>query len=149
MEKARSNTMSLNLTISSITKVIGKTVCPTDLAKPTTIMAKSTKDILLTAKEKVMDLMSLTKSIDTKASGKITISQEKENFSEMANFSSKANSNLDLNMALANINMKTVTTLRGITSKMKKEEKESTIFTKAVSCNRNSILDLHRFLKSN
>jgi hypothetical protein len=149
MERARSNTMSFNPTISSITKAIGKMVCPTDLAKLTTIMATFIKGILLTVKDKVMDRMSLTKSIDMKANGKITISLEKENFLEMVNFSLKVNSNMGLSMALESINMKMGTTLREIISKTKKEEKESTIFTKAAFCNPNLTLGLRKFLESN
>jgi hypothetical protein len=149
MERARSNTMSFNPTISSITKAIGKTVCPTDLAKLITIMVTFTKGILLTVKDKVMDRMSLTKSIDMKANGKITISLEKENFLEMVNFSLKVNSNMGLSMALESINMKMVTTLKEIISKTKKEEKESTIFTKAAFCNPNLTLGLRKFLESN
>jgi hypothetical protein len=149
MVRARSNTMSLNPMISSITKAIGKTVCPTDLVKLTTIMATFTKGILLTVKDKVMDRMYLTKYIDMKANGKITISLAKENFLEMDNFSLKANSNMDLSMALESINMKMGTTLKEIISKTKKEEKESTIFTKAAFCNPNLTLGLRKFPESN
>lgn len=148
-DKDHSNTMSFNPTISNITKVTGKTVCLMVQVKPITIMAISTKAIFLTVKDKAMAHTSSIKSTDTKANGKIIPSPEKENFSEMDNSSFKASSKMDSSTALESINIKMVTILKETISRTKKEEKESTIFMKAVFCSLNSTLDPHKFLKSN
>lgn len=143
-----------NITFSSpmilkSTRVTGKTVCPTDLARLNTIMVTLTKALLLTVRGKALALTYLIKSIATKASGETTLFLAKGSCSGTVNYFLKANFKMDLNRGSESTGMKTETISKEITSKTKREERASTIFMKVVFCNRNSIQVLLKFPESN
>jgi len=84
-----------NQMILNIIKVNGKMECQMGLDKHIIITETFIKDILLTAKEKVMDHMYSIKFIDMKDNGGITLFMEKENYSEMDNYFFKVTLRMD------------------------------------------------------